>query len=255
MRAGVAFGKNESAEKNALGLAGGVVGVGANAFDALRGGLFELLAEDGGVDAEFLCGIGGKLVALDAVGHAADVGEEEVESLDLGVGGAAGELFAGAVDEVVGVAFGVAKGGHVRLDALLADEAVGIEAAFEGDDLYFEVLFGEEGNGFFGGGGAGGVGIEVDDDALGEAAEEANLHLGEGGAGGREDVFDSGHIDRDAVHLAFDEEREAEGANVGFGFVEIEEDLALAVERRLGRVEVFGDGVGPSRPRRRGRVR
>ncbi len=46
----------------------------------------------------------------------------------------------------------------------------------------FEVLFGEEGDGFFGRVGAGGIGVEVDDDAFGEAAEEADLHLGEGGA-------------------------------------------------------------------------
>ncbi len=95
-----------------------------------------------------------------------------------------------------------------------------------------EVLFGEERDGFFGGGGAGGVGVEVDDDALGEAAEEADLHLGEGGAGGGDDVVDAGHVDGDAVHLAFDEEGEVVGADVGLGFVEIEEDLALGVERR-----------------------
>ena len=111
------------------------MGVGADAFDALGGGLLELLAQDGGVDAEFLRGVGGELVALDAVGHAADVRQEEVEGLDLGVGGAAGEVLAGAVDEVVGVALGGAEGGHVGLDAVLADEAVGVEAAFEGDDL------------------------------------------------------------------------------------------------------------------------
>ena len=237
----VVFGEDEGAEEDAFGLAGGVVGVGADAFDALGGGLFEFLAEDGGVDAEFLCGVGGELVALDAVGHAADVGEEEVEGLDLGVGGAAGELFAGVVDEVVGVALGVAEGGHVGLDALLADEAVGIEAALEGDDFDFEVFFGEERDGFLCGGDACGVGVEVDDDALGEAAEEADLHLGEGGAGGGDDVFNSGHVDGDAVHLAFDEEGEAEGADVGFGFVEVEEDLAFGVERGFGGVEVLGD--------------
>ncbi len=82
-----------------------------------------------------MCGVGGELVALDAVGHAANVGEEEVEGFDLGVGGAAGEELTGTVDEVVGVAFGGAQSGHVRLDALFADEAVGVEAAFEGDDL------------------------------------------------------------------------------------------------------------------------
>src|ERR1700761_9626962 len=53
----VVFGQNESAKQDAFGLAGGVVGVGADAFDALGGSLFEFLAEDGGVDAEFLRGV------------------------------------------------------------------------------------------------------------------------------------------------------------------------------------------------------
>ena len=163
----VVLGKDEGAEEDALGFACGIVGVRANALDALGRGLLELLAEDGGVDAEFLRGVGGELVALDAVGHAANVGQEEVQRLDLGVGGAAGEVFAGVVDEVVGVSLGIAQRGHVGLDALLADEAVGVEAALEGDDLYFEVLFGEQRDGFFCGGDAGGVGVEVDDDALG----------------------------------------------------------------------------------------
>ncbi len=39
--------------------------------------------------------------------------------------------------------------------------------------------------------------------------------------------------DGDAVHLAFDEKGELELANGGAGLVEIEEDLALGVERRL----------------------
>ncbi len=188
-------------------------------------------------------GVGGELVALDAVGHAADVGEEEVEGLDFGVGGAGGVELAGAVDEVVGVALGSAEDGHVLLDALFADEAVGVEAAFEGDYFYGEVFFGEEGDGFFCGVGSGGVGVEVDDDLFGEAAEEADLHLGEGGAGGGEDVVDAGHVDGDAVHLAFDEEDEVAGADVGFGFVEVEEDVALGVEGGLGGVHVLGDGA------------
>ena len=138
---------------------------------------------------------------------------------------------------------------------MLADEAVGVEAAFERDDLDLEALFGEQGDGFLGGGGAGGVGVEVDDDALGEAAEEADLRLGEGGAGGGEDVVDAGHVDGDAVHLAFDEEGEVVGAHVGFGLVEIEEDVALGVEGGLGGVEVLGDAGGPCRRLRRGRGR
>src|SRR5207247_1640754 len=42
----VVFGKDEGAKQDAFSLAGGVVVVGADAFDALGGGLLELLAED-----------------------------------------------------------------------------------------------------------------------------------------------------------------------------------------------------------------
>ncbi len=135
-------------------------------------------------------------------------GSRKLTELDLGFGGARGEELAGAVDEVVGVAFGFAQRRAVSLDAVLADEAVGIEAAFERDDLDVEVLFGEQGDGFFGCGCAGGVGIEVDDDALGEAAEEADLSFSEGGAGGGDYVMNSGHVDGDAIHLAFDQDGE-----------------------------------------------
>jgi len=45
------FRNDEGAEEDAFGLAGWVVGVGADAFDTCGCGLLELLAEDGGVDA------------------------------------------------------------------------------------------------------------------------------------------------------------------------------------------------------------
>ena len=54
------------------------------------------------------------------VGHPADVREEVVEGLDLDLGGAGGELLAGAVDEVVGVALGSADGGHVGLHTVIS---------------------------------------------------------------------------------------------------------------------------------------
>ena len=118
-----------------------------------------------------------------------------------------GKQLAGALDQVVGVASRVAQRRPVGRDALLADEAVGIEAAFERDDLDVEVLFGQQRDGFFGRGGARRVGVEVDDDALGEAAEQAHLHLRERGAGDGEHVLNPGHVDGDAVHLAFDQDR------------------------------------------------
>jgi len=238
---GVVLGKDEGVEEDALGFAGGVLRVRADAFDALGRSLFELLTKSGGVDAEFLRGVGGELVALNAVRHAADVREEEVKGFDLRVGSTAGEEVTSAINEVVGVALGGAQGGHIGLDALVADEAVGVEAAFEGDDFDFEVFFGEEGDGFFCGIGTGSVGVEVDDDALGESAEKADLCLGECCARGGEDVLYTGHVHGDAVHLTFDEEGEVVSAHAGLGFVEVEEDLAFCVERGLGGVEILCD--------------
>jgi hypothetical protein len=121
---------------------------------------------------------------------------------------APGKLLAGAVDQVVGLAAGTADGGGVGFYAALADEAVGVEAAVEGDDFDGESLFGEEGDGLFGGVGSGGVGVEVDYYVGGVAAEEADLLLGESGSAGGDYVLDAAHVDGDAVHLAFDEEGE-----------------------------------------------
>ncbi len=168
--------------------------------------------------------------------------QQVVEGLDLGFGRARREERAGALDEVVLVAACSAEGFHISLDAALADVAVGIEADFKGDDFDFKSFLGEEADGFFGGVGSGGVGVEVDDDALAVATEEAGLHLGEGGAAGGEDVGDAGEVGGDAVHLAFDEDGEVGFADGLAGLVEIEKDLALGVERGFGRVDVFGPG-------------
>ncbi len=93
----------------------------------------------------------GELVAGKLLWHAADVRQKVVHGLDLLLGAGAGKHLPGALDEVVGLAARAANGRGVGLDAALADEAVGVEAAFEGDDLDGEALFGEQGDGLFGG--------------------------------------------------------------------------------------------------------
>ena len=149
---------------------------------------------------------------------------------------------AGALDEEVGLAARIADGGGVDFDAALADEAVGIEAAIEGDDLDVEAFFGEQSNGFFGGVAACGVGIEVDDDIGGVAAEHGHLLLSESGSAGGNHVLDAAEKDGDAVHLALNEEGELMLTDGGAGLVEIEEDVSLGVERRLRGVDVLGAG-------------
>ena len=64
---------------------------------------------------------------------------------------APGKSSPGALDEVVGLAARAAQRRRVGLHAPLADVAVGIEAAVEGDDLDGEALLGEQGDGLLGG--------------------------------------------------------------------------------------------------------
>ena len=163
-------------------------------------------------------------------------------AFDLLVGAGAGKHLPCALDQEVGLAARLADRGCVGLDAALADEAVGVEAAVEGDDLDGEALFGEQGDGLFGGVGASRVGIEVDDDVGGVAAQHGHLLLGEGGSAGGDHVLNAAQKDGDAVHLAFDEQGKLELANGGARLVEIEEHLALGIERRLRRVDVLGAG-------------
>ncbi len=126
--------------------------------------------------------------------------------------------------------------------SLAADEEIGIVALLEGDDADLEILADEQGERALGGGGSGGVGIEVDHNFFAEAGEQAGLRLGEGGAAGGDDVVVSGVEDGDAVHLAFDEDDVVEAADGLLGEVKIEEHARLAVDGRLGRVEVLGAG-------------
>ncbi len=166
------------------------------------------------------------------LGMLADVGEEEVERFDFGVAGAWGEELTRTLDQVVRVAPRPAQGRSVGGDALFADEAVRVQAAVKRSDLHVEVLRGQQADGFFGGGRARGVGIEVDEDAFGEAGDLAHLHFREGRAGDGKHVVDAGHVHGDAVHLAFDEDDEVVLAHLRLGLVEIEQHLALGIERR-----------------------
>jgi hypothetical protein len=164
--------RGKSLEKDALGV-GERVGVRGDGVAAFGGSIFEFGADQSGVDAESLGGIVGKGVALDAAGHAANVGQEEVELVGFGFRVAAGKEAAGALDEVVPKLGRGAEGFSVGAGATLADVAIGIEAAFEGEDAHFKTFLRQKRDGFFGGVGAGRIGIEVDDDAGGVAAEQA----------------------------------------------------------------------------------
>ena len=147
-----------------------------------------------------------------------------------------------AADEEIGVAGSAVDERDVGGDALLADELVGVEAVGKGEDANVEAVFDQGGDCFFRGIEAGAVGVEVEDNGFGEAAEQADLVLGEGGAGGGDDALQAAHEDGDAVHLAFDQKRAAVGFDRCFGFIEVEEDLTFGVEGGFGGVKIFGDG-------------
>ncbi len=122
---------------------------------------------------------------------------------------------------------GAFDGGHVVLDAALANKAVGIEPSLEGHHLDLKILFREQGNRLFGGVRARGIGVKVNEKPLGVAAEQPDLHLGKGRSAGRKHVLDARHVGGDAVHLAFHQQGKVLLPDGLPGLVEIEQHLAL----------------------------
>ena len=76
--------------------------------------------------------------------------------------------------------------------------------------------------------------------------QQRHLLLGESRAAGRDHILKSAQKNRDAVHLPFDQQRKLRLPDRRFRLVEIEQHLALRIERRLRRVDVLR-----SRPSRR----
>ena len=236
-----AFGFCEHANDAALGGLGGAAdefGLDFYLVAAFGGGFADFGAEDGLVEAELLGDAGGPFGAQEAIGNFLDVGQQEIYGVALPFSG--GEVHAArAGDEVVDVGRRLFQKLDVGVFALFADEFVGVGFAGEREDADFVVLFEKKRDAALGGGLAGGVGVVVDDDAMGEAGEEFYLRLGEGGAAACDDVADSGARDGDGVHVAFDENCEIGAAEGVFGAVEMIEDVALGIDRGFGRVEIF----------------
>ena len=202
----------------------------------------QFLAKDCGIDAELLRDFLGQFVAHDAAGDALDVRQEIVHGFDLAFSAAHGELRAGALDEVIEIFLRSLQRRGVGVFAFAADVEVGIESLLEGEHLDLKFLFHQQAESALGGLGSGRVGIEVHDYVLAETAEQLGLQLGEGGAGTGDHVVKSGGVDGDAIHLAFDQDRVVEFRDPFFGQVEIEQHLALGIDRRLGRVQIFRAG-------------
>ena len=68
------------------------------------------------------------------------------------------------------------------------------------------------------------------------------------GAVGRDHFGDAGAVERDHVHIAFDDDQPLGGAAGGRGAVDVVECAALVEERRVGGVEVFGLAVAEDAP-------
>ena len=95
---------------------------------------------------------------------------------------------------------------------------------------------------------AGGVAVEGEDDAPGEALEQADLRLGQRGAHRGDDVGVADLVGHDRVHVALDDHRDVGLADGVFGEVEAVEVGALVEDRGLRGVEVFGLGVAEGAP-------
>ena len=95
--------------------------------------------------------------------------------------------------------------------------------------------------------GARGVGIEIHHDALGVALERAHLGVGERRAAAGHHVVDARRIDADHVHVAFHQHRVVGLAHRILGAMQIVQHVALAIERRFGRVQILGLFAGSQR--------
>jgi hypothetical protein len=183
-----ALGFDQHADEAALGRFGSFAnefGLGLNLAAAFVGSFAESGAKHGFINAELLGDARGPLRTKQTVGNFLEIREQEIEGAQLPFSG--GEIhLAGATDEVVDVRRRIFQGFDIRLGAFFADEEIGIGLFIadggKSEDANFEILFKEERDGALGGSLAGRVGIVVDDDALGETAEQLDLRLGERGS-------------------------------------------------------------------------
>src|SRR5215469_574891 len=161
--------------------------------------MLQLLAEDRGVNAEFLGNLARQFIANDAAGNAVNVGKQEFHRVDFALCAAHRELGAGALDEVVEIALRAFERLAVGIGALTADEQIGIESGFEGDSPKVELFLEQQAKRALCGPGSRGVRIEVHNHVLREPSKQAGLQLGKGGAGTGDDVVEVGGKDRNAV--------------------------------------------------------
>ena len=133
--------------------------------------------------------------------------------------------------------------GFDRLAAAGVDDVVGVLAGGQLDEA--ERALGRRGGEGARRGADGGllsraVAVEAEDRRRVEPPHALELGLGDRRAVGRDGFGDTGAVEGDDVHIAFDHDQPPGGAAGGAGAVEIVERAALVEERRLRGVEIFG---------------
>ncbi len=196
--------------------------------------MLEFLPQNGGIDAEFLRDLAGQFVAHDPAGHSLDMRQQIIQRLHFALSTANGELVLGALDQVIEITLRVFERLAVSIFTFAADEEIRVEAGFQSQHFDLEFFFDQKTQGALGGLGTGGVGIEIHDNVLAEAAQQPGLEFGEGGSGTGDHVVKASRVDRNAIHLALDQDGVIKLANRFLGLIEIEQDARLGVDRGLG---------------------
>src|SRR5262249_37782631 len=93
---------------------------------------------------------------------------------------------------------------------------------------------------------SGGIWIVVHDHAAREAAKKLDLRFGKAGSAARNDVADSSSSDGDRIHVTFYQDREIVAPQRLFGAIQVIENIALRIDRRLGRVQILRHVVAKS---------
>ena len=122
---------------------------------------------------------------------------------------------------------------------LRADEAVGVGAVGQQHPAREQPVGDENLEAALGRADARGVPVEDHHPAFGEPAHQRRVPVRERGAGGRDHVRHAGLDGGDQVEVALDDDADALAADRILGPVQPVQDIALVIQRRLRRIEVF----------------
>ena len=132
--------------------------------------------------------------------------------------------------------------------AVFPEETVGVQILGQDEGLDVHPFLEAQGNGPGAGIPAGRVPVVADDHPRGEARGLGDLMGREGGSQGRDDVGDAGLEEGSIIRVAFDQDGLSRVADGFLAEVKAVQELALGIERRVGRIQVLGLGIddGPA---------